>query len=68
MAKKVIHNFGLSETEVRLICFIREFGYGELNLFVQDGSAMMNNIRAVNRVQQDPIFKKIFDSEISSLI
>jgi len=68
MSNKKISNFNLSETEVRLICFIREFGYGELNLLIQDGNVMMNSVRAVKRIEQDPIFKKILDSDIRSLI
>lgn len=68
MSNKKISNFNLSETEVRLICFIREFGYGELNLLIQDGNVMMNAVRAIKRIEQDPIFKRILDSDIHSLL
>lgn len=66
MSKKC-HNFNLSESELRLICFIREFGFGELSFFIQDGSAMLNSVRASKRLEQDPIFKRILDSDIRSL-
>jgi hypothetical protein len=68
MSKNKSHLFNVSESEIRLICFIREFGFGEINLLVQDGNAMLNGMRAIKRLEQDPIFKKILDSDIRSLL